>query len=317
MSKKPEIIIVQGPTASGKSELAIRLAESFSGEIVNADSMQVYRGMDIGTAKPDKEMQLRVPHHLLGIVDPDQPFSAADFKREADKAILDIHRRGKNVIVVGGTGLYIRALTGGLVDSPGGNEEIREELRAIAGSRGNTELYKMLHEVDPESAEFLHPNDQLRIIRALEVYQMTGRSISELRSLHRFSETGYRCLKLGLTVPRTLLYQRIDDRVDMMMGSGLLEETRTLLGKGYRAELKAMQSLGYRQVCAHLAGEYALEEAVRLIKRDTRRYAKRQITWFKKDSAINWFEYPANIAIISSVVIEFYAKGEGYGKSTV
>jgi tRNA dimethylallyltransferase len=312
------LVIIQGPTASGKSELAVRLAQSYSGEIVNADSMQIYRGMDIGTAKPCRDMLDRVPHHLLGIIDPDQPFSAADFRREAERAIRDIHGRGKNVFVVGGTGLYIKALTGGLVDSPGGNEELRQELKRVARDFGNLELYDRLVRVDPDTADKLHPNDLLRIIRALEVYEMTGRPASELRSRHRFSDRGgFCCLKLGITVDRTELYGRIDARVDWMFEHGLVEEVRGLLAKGYSTQLKSMQSLGYRQVSAYLAGEYSFDEAASLIKRDTRRYAKRQMTWFRKDVEIKWFEYPANIAIISNDVIEFYAKGEGYGKSTV
>ncbi len=321
MAAVPEqikLVIIQGPTASGKSELAVQLAERFSGEIINADSMQVYSGMDIGTAKPSREMQGGIPHHLLGMVNPDQPFSAADFRREAARAIRDIHGRGKKVFVVGGTGLYIKALTQGLIDSPGGNEEIREELKTVARNFGNTELYNRLVRDDPVTAEKLHPNDLVRIIRALEVFEMTGRSISEFRSQHHYSDKdSYCCLKLGITATRTELYQRIDDRVDWMMEHGLVEEVEELLGTGYSPWLKPLRSLGYRQVCAHLAGEYSLEEAARLIKRDTRRYSKRQMTWFRKDVEIKWFEYSSNIAIISNDVIEFYCKGEGYGKSTI
>jgi len=313
-----KLVIILGPTASGKSELAVRLAEGFSGEIVNADSMQMYRGMDIGTAKPSLDMQACIPHHLLGIIDPDQPFSAADFRREAERAIRDIHARGKKVLVVGGTGLYIKALTGGLIDSPAGNDEIREELNRVASDLGNLELYDRLARVDAVTAGKLHPNDVLRIIRALEVYEMTGRPVSELRGQHRFRDAGgYCCLKLGIKADRAELYGRIDDRVEWMMAHGLVEEVRGLLAKGYSPQLKSMRALGYRQVCAYLAGEYSLDEAVRLIKRDSRHYAKRQMTWFRRDDEIKWFEYPANIAIISSDVIEFYAKGEGYGKSTV
>lgn len=312
------IIIIQGPTASGKSELAVRLAESFSGEIINADSMQVYRGMDIGTAKPPREMLARVPHHLLGIIDPDMQFSAADFRREAENAIRDIIDRGKKVFVVGGTGLYIKALTKGLIDSPGGNDKLREELKEVARIHGNLDLYERLASVDPATAEKLHPNDLVRIIRALEVHEMTGRSMSEFRNLHRFeNNSNYHCLKLGIAVDRTELYRRIDDRVDWMMEHGLVEEVEGLLAKGYSPCLKAMRSLGYSQICSFLAGEIPLEEAVNLIKRDTRRYSKRQMTWFRKDDEIKWFDYPSNIAIISNIVNEFYCKGAGYGKSTI
>ena len=321
MESNPEqikLVIIQGPTASGKSELAVALAERFSGEIVNADSMQVYRGMDIGTAKPTREMRERIPHHLLDIIEPDQPFSAADFRRSAEKAIHDIHGRGKRVFIVGGTGLYIKALTKGLIDSPGGDETLREELKELARSRGNLELYKRLSLVDPATAEKLHPNDLVRVIRALEVHEMTGRSISEFRNRHRFCEiSGYSCLKLGMAIDRAELYNRIDERVDRMMEQGFMEEVKNLHSRGYSPDLKPMRSLGYRHICSFLAGEYSLEDAVNILKRDTRRYSKRQMTWFRKDDEIKWFEYSSNVAIISNIVIEFYCKGAGYGKSTI
>lgn len=313
-----KLIVIQGPTASGKSEVAVRLAEEVSGEIINADSMQVYRYMDVGTAKPSPEQRKRVPHHLLDIVGPDQPFSAADFRREAEKAIDDIHGRGRRIILVGGTGLYIRVLLKGLADSPGGDETIRNELKEIARNEGNEALHSMLSEVDPGTAEKLHPNDILRVIRALEVYRMAGRPISELRDRHGFRDTGrYNCLHIGLTVPRDELYRKIDDRVDWMMNHGFLEEVQSLLDQGYPPSLKPLRSIGYKEICSYVAGEYSLDEAVRLIKRDTRHYAKRQMTWLRKDIGIKWFEYSSNVAIISSDVIEFYCKGEGYGKGTV
>jgi tRNA dimethylallyltransferase len=302
-----QLIIIQGPTAVGKTDLAVRLAENFAGEIINADSMQIYRGMDIGTAKPDESLLQCVPHHLLGIVEPDQPFSAADFRAKAYTAVRDIHSRGKRVIVVGGTGLYIKALTKGLIDSPEGNETIREELAAIARDAGRDELHRQLNLVDPVTAAKLHPNDQVRIIRALEVFRMTGCPISVHREKHAFHNTGFRCLKLGISIDRAELYRRIDNRVDWMIQHGFIEEVQTLLAKGYAAHLKSMRSLGYRQICAYLAGEYSLDEAIRLIKRDTRHYAKRQLTWFKKDLEIKWFEYPGNVDIIFDNAIEFYA----------
>lgn len=317
-SGKAEIVIIQGPTASGKSEFAVRLAEKFSGEIINADSMQVYRGLDIGSAKPSSEMLSRVPHHLVGVLDPDQPFSAADFCRAARDAISEIHNRGKKVFIVGGTGLYIKALTKGLINSPGGNEEIRRELGQVAAKLGNAELHRRLSIVDPETAEILHPNDLVRVVRALEVYRMTGRSISEYRKEHMFGESpGFRCLKLGIAVDREELYGRIDERVEKMIESGLVEEVEGLLSSGYSPHIKPMLSLGYRQICDFLSGRHSLQGAVELIKRDTRRYAKRQMTWFRRDNEIIWFEYSANIAIISENIIEFYCKGAGYGESTI
>ena len=301
-----QLIIILGPTAAGKTALAVQLAENFAGEIINADSMQIYRGMDIGTAKPDQSLLQRVPHHLLGIVEPDQPFSAADFRVKAETAVRDIHNRGKRVIVVGGTGLYIKALTKGLIDYPEGNETIREELAAIAKDAGRDELHRQLNLVDPVTAAKLHPNDQVRIIRALEVFRMTGCPISVHREKHAFQNTGFRCLKLGITIDRAELYRRIDNRVDWMIQHGFIEEVQTLLANGYASHLKPMRSLGYRQICAYLAGEYSLVEAIRLIKRDTRHYAKRQLTWFKKDLEIKWFEYPGNVDIIFDNAIEFY-----------
>lgn len=304
--RKIKIIIVQGPTASGKSELAVRLAEQFAGEIVNADSMQVYRFMDIGTAKPSPDQLRRVPHHLLGIVNPDQTFSAADFCREAEKVILDITRRGKRVIVCGGTGLYIRALTKGLMDSPPVDDDLRNELKVLAGREGNGELHRRLAEIDPLAAERIHPNDQFRIIRALEVFQLTGRPISELRGEHRFGTLRYDYCKIGLTMNREALYRNIDNRVDLMIRQGFLKEVQALLAAGYPAGLKSMRSIGYRHLCNYLQGLSTLDDALPLMKRDTRRYAKRQLTWFNQDQEIKWIEYPENVAMIEHIAHDYF-----------
>lgn len=304
--QKIKIIIVQGPTASGKSELAVRLAEQLSGEIVNADSMQVYRLMDIGTAKPSPDQIRRVPHHLLDIVNPDQTFSAADFCREAEKAIQDIARRGKRVIVCGGTGLYIRALTKGLMDSPPVDEDLRNELKVLAGREGNEALHRRLAEIDPLAAERIHPNDQFRTIRALEVFQLTGRPISELRGEHRFGKQRFDYCKIGLAMNRESLYRNIDNRVDLMVRQGFLEEVQALLAAGYPAGLKPMRSLGYRHLCNYLDGLTTFDDALQLIKRDTRRYAKRQLTWFNQDQEIKWIEYPENVAMIEHIAHDYF-----------
>jgi tRNA dimethylallyltransferase len=304
---KARVVIILGPTASGKTDLAVRLAELFGGEIVNADSMQVYRGMDIGTAKPSPEIRLRVTHHLIDIVDPDVNFSASDFRREAVLAIADIAGRGKRVFVVGGTGLYIRALLHGLVDSPSGAGAVRRELEEAAQRFGNEALLGELARVDPETSARLHPNDLVRIVRALEVYRLTGRPISQQRSEHGFAGDYYRALKIGLTVERGELYERIDQRVERMIGEGLVEEVKALLDRGFSPGAKALRSIGYRQICAYLTGDYRLDEAVRLIKRDTRHYAKRQLTWFNTDREIKWVEYSDNFATICNYVIEFFA----------
>lgn len=301
-----KLLILLGPTASGKTGLAVRLAESIGAEIVNADSMQVYRSMDIGTAKPTAEQRRRVPHHLLDLVEPDRTFSVADFRAAAEQAIADIAARGKRVVVCGGTGLYIRALTGGLVDAPGGDEDIRNELRDLAGMKGTEVLYSLLEESDPASAARLHPNDQFRIIRALEICRITGRPASELRGEHRFAEARYHCLKIGLATARDVLYERIDARVESMIQDGFVDEVRTLLESGYPASLKPMRSLGYRHVIGFLSGGCSLEEAILLMKRDTRRYAKRQLTWFNRDREIKWIEYPENVAIIENNAHDFF-----------
>lgn len=301
-----KLLIILGPTASGKTGLAVSLAEAFGGEIINADSMQVYRRMDIGAAKPSPEQLRRARHHLLDLVEPDQPFSAADFRREAEAAIADISGRGKRVIVCGGTGLYIKALTSGLMESPGGDEQLRDQFRELAEKEGGDGLLRRLARVDPATAARLHPNDLVRIVRALEVYHLTGRPISEHRDAHRFGGGGYECLKIGLKVDRETLYRDIDNRVELMLGNGLVEEVRALLASGCSPELKPMRSIGYRQVCGYLAGEYDLDEAVRLIKRDTRRYAKRQLTWFNRDPEIKWIEFPENVAMIEQNVNDFF-----------
>ncbi|RII25208.1 MAG: tRNA (adenosine(37)-N6)-dimethylallyltransferase MiaA [Geobacter sp.] len=303
---KPRLVIVLGPTASGKSDMAVELARRFDGEIVNADSLQVYRGLDIGTAKPTAEVRRLVPHHLIDSVGPDEPFSAALFQVAAEQAINDIARRGKRVFVVGGTGLYIKALLQGLVDSPSGAGKIRQELEEMARTLGNEEMLRRLAEVDPDTAARLHPNDQVRIIRALEVFRLTGRPISADRSAHGFAESRYNVLKLGIRVERQELYRRIDLRVERMLEEGLVEEVQTLLSQGYHPGLKSLRSIGYKEICAYLAGEYDLAEATRLIKRDTRHYSKRQLTWFERDSEINWVDYPDSFATICNHVMEFY-----------
>jgi len=316
-NNKINLVIILGPTASGKSDLAIKLAERFDGEIVNADSMQVYRGMDIGTAKPGTEVRERIPHHLIDIAGPEMNFSAADFRREATRAIAGISDRGKKVFIAGGTGLYIKALLQGLVDSPSGAGEVRQELEEMANREGSEALLRELSRIDPATAARLHPNDQVRIIRALEVYRLTGSPISHERSAHGFNGDYYRTLKIGLSMERRDLYERIDRRVDQMIAEGLVEEVRLLLDQGFSPRLKALRAIGYSQICAYLAGEYSQDEAVRLIKRDTRRYAKRQLTWFNPDQEIKWVEYSDNFASICRNVIEFFAKGVEHGKGTV
>ncbi len=307
---KPKLLIICGPTASGKSELALRLAHELDGEIVNADSMQIYRGMDIGTAKPATEQRAEIPHHLIDVADPDRLFSASDFAEEADLAIKDITARGKRAIIVGGTGLYIRALLKGLVDSPSGAGRIRQELQEEAKELGNEAMLEKLRQVDPELASRIHSNNLVRIIRALEVHRLTGVPLSQTQQEHGFIANRYESLQIGLRVDRKELYTRIEARVDKMLADGLLEEVRRLLAAGYGRELKAMRAIGYKEAAAYLSGELDLEEAVSLMKRDTRRYAKRQYTWFNADPDIIWLEYPEKFVTILAYAIEFYNRQE-------
>ncbi len=305
-----KLLIICGPTASGKSALALQLAHALNAEIVNADSMQVYRRLDIGTAKPSSVQQLEIRHHLIDIVEPDQSFSAADFADAADAAIRDIVSRGKRIIVVGGTGLYIRALIHGLVDSPGGGGDLRQALQDEAAEVGNEAMLDQLRLVDPELAATLHPNNLLRIIRALEVYRLSGIPLSRYQQEHAFAGRRYDTLQIGITVDRRLLYKRIEERVEQMIAAGLMEEVRGIMAAGFGRNLKSMRSIGYKETAACLAGEISAEEACRLIKRNTRHYAKRQMTWFKANPDILWFEYPDNSDSIISHAIEFYEQRE-------
>ena len=302
----PKIVVICGPTAGGKSAVALELAAEFGAEVINADSMQVYTYMDIGTAKPSPEERKLVRHHLIDILYPDEEFSAALFREAAQQAIADVEARGRKAMVVGGTGLYIKALTSGLIRGGEVDPAIRARLRAEAQGQGRERLYRRLQEVDPMTAARLHPHDTYRIIRALEVYERTGHPISTLRQRHQFQEGPYQVLKIGLLMEREELYQRIDERVEAMMRQGLQEEVKGLLDRGYSPRLRTMQSLGYKQMTAYLQGEYDLAEAVRRIKRDTRRYAKRQLTWFKADPQIHWVAYPQDRDAVRGMIEVFW-----------
>jgi tRNA dimethylallyltransferase len=277
-----KIVIISGPTATGKTATAISLAKTFGAEIINADSMQVYRYLDIGTAKPTKEEQQKVPHHLLDVVEPDEPYHAGRFQSDADDLISDLWSRQKLPLIVGGTGLYIRSLLYGLCELPEIQTEIRLQVQNELKKNGVESLYQQLKKVDPVVASRLAPRDQIRISRALEVYLATGRSINSFQEQHRFSRPKYSFLYLYLACERTILRQRIDDRVQRMMDHGFLSEVRSLLDKGFSPKLKSLQSIGYRQLILHLQGGLPLDDALRLIARDTRRYAKRQNTWFSR-----------------------------------
>jgi tRNA dimethylallyltransferase len=278
--KKPVLCLV-GPTASGKTAVGIRLAEILLGEILSADARQVYRFLDIGTAKPTAEERKRIPHHLIDVADPDEPFHAARFVKLAEEALADLQARGVTPIVAGGTGLYVRALLRGLDVPVGRDPELRRRLFRRIEEEGTGALHEELSRVDPESAARIHPNDPTRIVRAIEVHHITGEKQSAQHRPNRPPHHPHRMA--GLLPPRDRLYRRIDERFDEMMEAGLLEEVRALLGRGFPPDLPSFQSPGYREMIAHLRGELSLKDAVERAKGESRRYAKRQITWFRKE----------------------------------
>ena len=286
-----ELIVICGPTASGKTAVAVEICLALGGEVVSADSMQIYRGMDIGTAKPNLEETRGVAHHLLDIAEPGEAYSVAAYREKAIEAIEDIFTRGRTPVICGGTGLYIDALTRPLGFSAQGDESVRRPLEEIAAQEGGKErLHAMLREVDPESAERLHVNDMRRVVRALEIYQLTGRTLSEQRALDLKRESAYMGRLYGLSWPREELYARIDQRVDQMMADGLVKEVETLLSGGLHGRATAMQGIGYKEIARALAGECSMAEAVERVKQATRNYAKRQLTWFRRDERVTWIE---------------------------
>ncbi len=300
-----KIVVILGPTGVGKSGLAVELAERFGGEVVNADSMQIYRFMDIGTAKPTPADMGPVLHHLLDVADPDEDYSAGRYRAAAAAAIYNIHRRGKLAFVTGGTGLYIKALTSGLFEGPGANKRLREELLLEAQLQGPDSLHRRLAAVDPASAEKIHPNNLKRVIRALEVYTIANKPLSDFHAEHAFAERPYDTLKIGIKKDRQILYADIDARVDKMMALGLKAEVEGLLKMGYKEDLKPMRALGYKEMAAVIAGRSTLVEAVALLKKNTRNYAKRQLTWFRKDTEIRWFYPEEKEAVIKAVAAHF------------
>jgi tRNA dimethylallyltransferase len=286
---KPKIVIVLGPTAVGKTELALAVAQRVNAEIVNADSQQVYRYLDIGTGKPSKPERERVRHHLIDVVNPDEDFNAAQYRQLAAASIDEIHKRGAKVLVSGGTGLYLKALTGGLFSGPSQDTELRANLEREIAQIGLAALYDRLIAIDPGANTKIHPNDRQRIIRALEVYQSTGRPLSEWQNEHRFQEEAFQVLKIGLARARAELYDLINRRSESMIRAGLLDEVRGLMERGYELDLKPLRSVGYRQMGKVIEGIKGLPEAIAEMKQETRRLAKRQLTWFRSDPEIRWF----------------------------
>ncbi|MGD9974343.1 MAG: tRNA (adenosine(37)-N6)-dimethylallyltransferase MiaA [Desulfatirhabdiaceae bacterium] len=286
----PRIIVICGPTGTGKTAAAITTAQAIGAEIVSADSMQIYRYMDIGTAKPSLEEQSLIRHYLIDIVDPDEAFDARKYAVMAGDAIQSIMSRNRTVLVVGGAGLYIRALLHGLFTLENGDDMVRDRLKQKASLEGLDCLYAELKQCDPESANRIHPNDTYRIIRALEIFETTGTPMSKLHQRHGFSTEIFAAGMIGLYRQKELLYERIDNRVDQMLQAGFIQEVQSLLDRGYSSTLKSMKSLGYRHMADHLEGRMPLSEAVPAMKRDTRRYAKRQMTWFRSEKNIQWID---------------------------
>lgn len=303
---KPSIVCIVGATGVGKTDVALEVAERVDAEIVSADSMQVYRYMDVGTAKPTPEQRRRVPHHLLDVVDPDEDFNAALFRERALAAIAEICARGRNVLVVGGTGLYLKALTQGLFKGPGRDAALRADLERVAAEGGVDHLFERLERVDPEAARRIERRDRVRIVRALEVHAGTGRPLSEWQREHGFEDRSFDVLGVALERPRAELYARIDRRCGAMLAAGLLDEVRGLLERGYHPGLRSMQSVGYRQVVQCLTGHLGEADMLVAMQQATRRLAKRQLTWFRAGPDLERL-HPESIDAIGELCARFLA----------
>ena len=297
-----ELLCLLGPTAVGKTKIAIQLAQRLNAEIVSVDSRQIYRQMDIGTAKPTAEEQRAAQHHLIDCVDISEAFSVADYQSLVDVAITDIQNRGKRVLLVGGAGLYFRAIVDGLFEGPGADPSLRKRLETEAAQLGVDALHKRLQTCDPESADRIHPNNLVRVIRALEVYELTGTPMSELQQQWQPEKQRYPFIAFGLTMPRALLYRRIEQRVDVMLANGLIAEVESLLAAGYARDSVALQSFGYRELIAYLDGDFTYMEAISQLKQNTRRFAKRQLTWFRKDTRIEWLDRELTSDIVGAIL---------------
>ena len=293
-----------GATATGKTAVALALAQSLGAEIVNADSLQVYRELDIGTAKPTIEERARAPHHLIDVADPPEPYDAARYCQEGRQVLADLHRRRVPPLVVGGTGRYLKALLSGLFAEGEPAAGVRDRVRRDLGALGLPALYARLLRLDPATASRLHPHDTYRILRALEVISATGKPLSQFIASHRFQDAPYEVLKLGLRLPREELYRKIELRVEVMLEAGWLDEVEGLLTR-YPPTLKPLQALGYRHLINYLTGRWGWEEALTWLTRDTRRYAKRQLTWFGSDPSIRWF-HPDQTEAMAALLAEFF-----------
>jgi len=301
---KPKLVVICGPTGIGKTELSLSLAETFNGSVVSSDSMQIYRYMDIGTAKPESKELSRVPHYMIDIVDPDEPYDAAMFYREGRQAIDQIYGLQRIPLIVGGTGFYLKALLYGLFEAKPVDSEVLEQLKNEAVAEGIFPLYERLKICDPEAASRIHINDTYRVVRALAVFETSGKTMSEFQQAHGFAESPFDMLKICLFNDRELLYDRINRRVDIMIDAGLLNEVQSLQERGYSGDLKSMQSIGYRHMIGFIDGKNTWDETVYTLKRDTRHFAKRQLTWFRKDQEMIW-KAPDDAEKIIAIVRQF------------
>ncbi len=302
------LVAIVGPTGAGKSALGITFAKHLNGEVVCCDSTQVYRRFDIGTAKVPPIEQHGIHHHLMDLLDPDEVFTAGDYRRRALDVLEDLRRREKLPVFTAGTGLYLRALLEGLSDAPTRSDELRERLRRMVDARGHAHLHRILARLDSAAASRIAPPDAAKVIRALEVRLLTGKPITELHRAGRAALEGYHAIKVGLAPPRAALYQRIERRVEAMLAAGWLEEVSRLATTGFAADCKPFQFIGYRELRTHLSGVVTLDAAAAAIRQATRRYAKRQLTWFRKEQGVRWFEGFGDYPAISAGAVEYLEK---------
>ncbi len=294
---EPKVIVITGPTCSGKTKLGLILARKLNSEIISADSRQIYKYLDIGTAKPsDAELQ-QIFHYFISILKPDELYSSSRFENEALDVIFKMTEENKTPIVVGGSGLYIKALVDGIFDAAGSDENYREHLHCLKRDFGNEYLYDELKIVDPESASVMLPQNWKRVMRALEVFHLTGEKIGELQKGYK-RNIKFKFVQYGLSLERSELYRNIENRVDRMISGGLMEETINILNMGYSKDLNSLNAVGYKEIISNLDGRISLERAIELIKRNTRRFAKRQLTWFRADERISWFELKSSCSLV-------------------
>jgi len=302
--KKSKIVVICGPTGIGKTTISLEIAYRFCGEIIGADSMQIYRYMDIGTAKPTRDERARIPHHMIDLINPDESMDVARFETLAHQEISRLFEKTVIPFVVGGTGLYIKGLVHGLFKAKFKSPLVRSQLEDEAALYGVDALHRRLKINDPEAADKIHPNDRYRIIRALEVFETTGKTITQHHREHRFSDRPFEVLKIGLCMDREELYHRINDRCDAMINGGFLDEVKRLLQMGYNKDLNSMQAIGYRHMIDFMHHNLSWDESLHNFKRDTRRYAKRQLTWFKADTETVWID-PGQVRDIQLLVKRF------------